>query len=104
MRIWRLSPVVGRTIAPVPFAEPMNSHRRRHLSSFAGQPIQTTATPWRIIIGVLLGYVPRHRWIAKALDDGLRLAAIAERIKIGGIFRRRAKFIGTAFSPTASAL
>jgi hypothetical protein len=46
--------------------------------------------------GVLLGYVPRrHRWIAKALDDGLRLAAIAERIKIGGIFRRRAKFIGT---------
>src|SRR5215471_6382484 len=46
--------------------------------------------------GVLLGYVPRrHRWIAKALDDGLRLTAIAERVKIGGIFRRRAKFIGT---------
>jgi hypothetical protein len=46
--------------------------------------------------GVLLGYVPRrHRWIAEALDDGLRLTAIAERIKIGGIFRRRAKFIGT---------
>ena len=46
--------------------------------------------------GVLLGYVPRrHRWIAKALDDGLRLAAIAERIKVGGILRRRAKFIGT---------
>ena len=46
--------------------------------------------------GVLLGYVPkRHRWIAKALDDGLRLTAIAERIKIGGIFRRRAKFVGT---------
>jgi hypothetical protein len=46
--------------------------------------------------GVLLGYVPRrHCWIAKALDDGLRVTAIAERIKIGGIFRRRAKFIGT---------
>jgi hypothetical protein len=46
--------------------------------------------------GVLLGYVPkRHRWIVKALDDGLRLTAIAERIKIGGIFRRRAKFVGT---------
>jgi hypothetical protein len=46
--------------------------------------------------GTLLGYVPRrHRWIAKALDDGLRLTAIAERIKIGGIFRRRAKFVGT---------
>ena len=46
--------------------------------------------------GVLLGYVPRrHRWIAEALDDGLRLTAIADRIKIGGIFRRRARFVGT---------
>src|SRR5262249_55457246 len=46
--------------------------------------------------GTLLGYVPRrHRWIAKALDDGLRLTAIAEKVKIGGIFRRRAKFVGT---------
>jgi hypothetical protein len=46
--------------------------------------------------GVHLGYVPkRHRWIAKALDDGLRLAAIVEKVKIGGIFRRRAKFVGT---------
>ena len=46
--------------------------------------------------GVLLGYVPRrHRWIAEALYDGLRLTAIADRIKIGGIFRRRAKFVGT---------
>jgi hypothetical protein len=46
--------------------------------------------------GVHLGYVPkRHRWIAEALDDGLRLAAIAERVKIGWIFRHRAKFVGT---------
>lgn len=46
--------------------------------------------------GVLLGYVPRrHRWIAKALDDGLRLAAIAETVKVGWIFRHRAKFVGT---------
>jgi hypothetical protein len=46
--------------------------------------------------GILLGYVPRrHRWIAKALDDGLRLTAIADKVKIGGIFRRRAKFVGT---------
>jgi hypothetical protein len=46
--------------------------------------------------GVHIGYVPkRHHWIAKALDDGLRLAVIADRIKIGGIFRRRAKFVGT---------
>jgi hypothetical protein len=46
--------------------------------------------------GVLLGYVPRrHCWIAQALDDGLRLTAIAEKIKIGGIFRRRAKFVNT---------
>jgi HIRAN domain len=46
--------------------------------------------------GVHLGYVPRrHRWIAKALDDGLRLAAITESVKIGRIFRRRARFVGT---------
>jgi hypothetical protein len=46
--------------------------------------------------GVHLGYVPsRHRWIAEALDDGLRLAAIAERVKVGWIFRRRARFVGT---------
>jgi hypothetical protein len=45
--------------------------------------------------GVHLGYVPRrHHWIAQALDDGLRLAAIAETIKTGWIFRR-AKFVGT---------
>jgi hypothetical protein len=46
--------------------------------------------------GVHLGYVPRrHRWIANALDDGLRLAAMAETVKVGWIFRRRAKFVGT---------
>jgi HIRAN domain len=46
--------------------------------------------------GVHLGYVPRrHRWIAEALDDGLRLAAIAETVRIGWIFRGRAKFVGT---------
>jgi len=46
--------------------------------------------------GVHLGYVPRrHHWIARALDDGLRLAAIAETVKMGWIFRHRAKFVGT---------
>ena len=46
--------------------------------------------------GVHLGYVPRrHHWIARALDDGVRLAAIAETVKTGWIFRRRAKFVGT---------
>jgi hypothetical protein len=46
--------------------------------------------------GVHLGYVPRqHHWIARALDDGLRLAAIAETVKFGWIFRHRAKFVGT---------
>ena len=45
---------------------------------------------------VHLGYVPKqHHWIAEALDDGLRLTAIVENLKVGGIFRRRAKFIGT---------
>jgi hypothetical protein len=46
--------------------------------------------------GVHLGYVPkRHRWVAQALDDGLRLAVIAEKVRTGWIFRRRAKFVGT---------
>ena len=46
--------------------------------------------------GVHLGYLPkRHHWVAEALDDGLRLVAIAEEVKIGWIFRRRAKFVGT---------
>jgi hypothetical protein len=45
---------------------------------------------------VHLGYVPRrHRWIADAIDDGLRLFAIVETVKTGWVFRRRAKFIGT---------
>jgi hypothetical protein len=45
---------------------------------------------------VHLGYVPKqHHWIAEALDDGLRLTVIVENVKAGGIFRRRAKFVGT---------
>jgi hypothetical protein len=45
---------------------------------------------------VHLGYVPRrHRWIADAIDDGLRLIAIVETVKTGWVFRQRAKFVGT---------
>jgi hypothetical protein len=45
---------------------------------------------------VHLGYVPKqHRWVAEALDDGLRLAVIVYDVKFGWIFRRRAKFVGT---------
>jgi len=45
---------------------------------------------------VHLGFVPkRHRWIAEALDDGLRLAVIVDNVRLGWIFRRRAKFVGT---------
>jgi hypothetical protein len=45
---------------------------------------------------VHLGYVPKkHHWIADALDDGLRLAVIVEKVKLGWFFRRRAKFVGT---------
>ncbi len=45
---------------------------------------------------VHLGYVPRrHRWIAEAIDDGLRLLAIVETVKTSWVFRRRAKFVGT---------
>ena len=55
-------------------------------------PIRKVITPCPIH----LGYVPKqHRWIAEALDDGLRLTVIVENLKPGGIFRRRAKFIGT---------
>jgi hypothetical protein len=44
--------------------------------------------------GVHLGYVPkRHRWVAPAIDDGRRLVAIVDKVKIGGIVRRRAKFV-----------
>jgi hypothetical protein len=42
------------------------------------------------------GYVPRrHRWIADAIDDGLRLLAIVETVKTGWLFRQRATFVGT---------
>jgi HIRAN domain len=45
---------------------------------------------------VHLGYVPRrHRWIADAIDDGLRLLAIVETVKTGWVFRQRARFVGT---------
>ena len=45
---------------------------------------------------VHLGYVPRRpRWIAEAIDDGLRLLAIVETVKTGLVFRHRAKFVGT---------
>jgi hypothetical protein len=45
--------------------------------------------------GIHLGYIPkRHRWVAPALDDGRRLLAIVDRVKVGGILRRRAKFVG----------
>jgi hypothetical protein len=47
--------------------------------------------------GVHLGYVPKQqqRWVAEALDDGLSLRAIAVEVKVGWIFRWRAKFVGT---------
>jgi hypothetical protein len=45
---------------------------------------------------VHLGYVPKqHHWIAEALDDGVRLAVIVEKIKLGWFDRRHATFVGT---------
>jgi hypothetical protein len=45
--------------------------------------------------GVHLGYVPkRDRWVAPAIDDGRRLVAIVDKVKVGGVMRRRAKFVG----------
>jgi hypothetical protein len=41
-----------------------------------------------------IGYVPkRHFWVAHAIDDGRRLLAIVDKVKVGGIFRRRAKSV-----------
>jgi hypothetical protein len=37
----------------------------------------------------------RHRWIADAIDDGLRLFAIVETVKTGWIFRWRATLVCT---------
>jgi hypothetical protein len=46
--------------------------------------------------GVRLGYVPKQqRWVADALDDGLSLIAVAVKVKVGWISRRRAKFVAT---------
>jgi hypothetical protein len=45
---------------------------------------------------VHLGYVPRqHYWIATALDDGLHLAVIVEKVRRGWQLSRRASFVGT---------
>src|SRR5215467_4118229 len=45
--------------------------------------------------GVFIGYVPKgHFWIAHAIDDGRWLLAIVDKVKVGGIFRRRAKSVG----------
>ena len=44
--------------------------------------------------GVHLGYVPkRHCWVAPAIDEGRRLVAIVDKVKVGGILRRRTKFV-----------
>ena len=44
--------------------------------------------------GIHLGYVPkRHRWVAPAIDEGHWLVAIVDKVKVGGILRRRAKSV-----------
>jgi len=46
--------------------------------------------------GMHLGYVPkRHRWVADAIDDGHRLVAIVDKVKIGIFLRRRATSVST---------
>jgi hypothetical protein len=45
--------------------------------------------------GINIGYVPkRHFWVANAIDDQRGLLAIVEKVKVGGLFHRRAKFVG----------
>ena len=46
--------------------------------------------------GVHLGYVPkRQRWVADALDDGVRLAVIVEKVRMSWLYRRRARSVRT---------
>ncbi len=46
--------------------------------------------------GVHLGYVPRRQsWVAEALDDGLRLAVIVEKVSMSWFRRRRARSVRT---------
>jgi hypothetical protein len=46
--------------------------------------------------GTHLGYVPRRQsWVADALDDGLRLAVIVERVRMSWFRRQRARSVHT---------
>jgi len=46
--------------------------------------------------GIHLGYVPKgQRWVADALDDGLRLAVIVEKVKMSWLQQRRARSVRT---------
>jgi HIRAN domain len=46
--------------------------------------------------GIHLGYIPeQHRWVAETIDDGHRVIAIVDKIKVGGLLRRRARFVST---------
>jgi hypothetical protein len=38
---------------------------------------------------------PRRNAALDAIDDGQRLIAIVDKIKVGGLLRRRAKFVST---------
>jgi hypothetical protein len=86
---------------------PAGVDRRRYVYSFirpgdalelvreAGTPRKpfTTAYYHR---GVHLGYVPRRQsWVADALDDGLRLAVIVEKVRMSWFRRQRARSVRT---------
>jgi len=46
--------------------------------------------------GIHLGYVPKNqRWVANAIDDGLRLAVIVEKVKMSWLSHRRARSVRT---------
>jgi hypothetical protein len=79
---------------------PAGVNRRRYVYGFIkpGDALELVREPghprnWRAVAyydrGVHLGYVPRHqRWVADALDDGLRLAVIVETVKMSWLWRR----------------
>jgi hypothetical protein len=86
---------------------PAGVDRRRYVYAFirsgdALELVRETDSPQKLHAtayyhrGVHLGYVPRRQsWVAEALDDGLRLAVIVEKVRMSWFRRRRARSVQT---------
>jgi len=65
------------------------------LARVRGQPRHRRAVAY-YHHGIHLGFVPNHqRWVADALDDGLRIAAIVETVGMSWLSWRRARSVRT---------